>query len=216
MTEQVNDVTQVETTTEASSAENQTTETTQETSQDDSSDTSKTVPYERFAEVNSIKKQLQAEIDQLKAQVKSSVPAPQADPQRETIKQQLDPILKEMGYVSKAELEQQDADRKLDGEINKLADKYNGKDGRPKFERSKVLDYASKNLIGNLEVAYKAMNEASLMDWAIKQASGKTAGVKTEGSDGSGASTGVANSDLLNAAKRGDDDALSALIKRTL
>lgn len=213
MTEEVQDVQQAETTAEASSAENQTTETTQEVSQEDS----KYVPYDRFKEIVEAKNQLKAEIDQLKQQFKpSQQQTAQADPQRETIKQQLDPILKEMGYVSKAELEQQEADRKLESEIKGLESRYSGKDGRPKFEKSKVLDYAAKNLIGNLEVAYEHMNKAALMDWAIKQATGKTAGVKTEGSDGSGASTGVANSDLLNAAKRGDDDALAALIKRTL
>lgn len=223
MTEEVTDVTQVEETTEASSAENQTDETIQEGTQDDSESTSKTVPYERLQEVINSKNELKGEIDRLRAefaqiqQNKVEKPTDPPNPQEETIKQQLDKYLKELGYVSKQELEQKEADRQLEQSINTLANKYNGKDGKPKFEKAKVLEFAQQNLIGNLEVAYKQMHEAELIDFAVKQALGKTKGVKSESSDGSGSTQiGTTQSDLVHAAQEGDSDALSTLIKRAL
>lgn len=217
------DVTQVEETTEASSAENQTDETIQEETQDDSGSTSKTVPYERLQEVINSKNELKGEIDRLRAefakiqQNKVDSPTDPPNPQEETVKQQLNKYLKELGYVSKEELEQKEADRQLEQTIDSLSGKYNGKDGRPKFEKNKVLEYAQKNLIGNLEIAYKQMHEAELIDFAVKQALGKTKGVKSESSDGSGSTqVGTTQSDLLEAAKDGDSDAISTLIKRTL
>lgn len=218
------DVTQAETTAEASSAANKTVETTQETPQENSDSNPKTVPYERFSEVNNYKKELESKISALEAQIQSFKPATSekpTNPEEEVVKQQLDKYLKELGYVSKTELEQQErqkeADRQLENTISKLSSKYDGKDGRPKFDRSKVLSYAAENLIGNLEVAYKQMHEAELLDVAIKEALGKTKGVKTEVSDGSGkAGVSETDDDLLQAAKRGDSDALKTLIRRAI
>lgn len=220
MTDEVTDVTQAEPTAEAPSAENQTAETNQEATQDDSEATSKSVPYERFQEVNNIKNELKSEIDKLKAQVaqfpKAETPTAQPNPQEEQVKAQLDKYLKEMGYVSKAELEQKEADQKLVQTIDKLADKYNGQDGRPKFVKGKVLEFAQEHLIGDLETAYKAMHEAELLSHAVSVALGKTKGVKSESSDGSGSTqVGTTQSDLLSAAREGDKEALAALIKRT-
>lgn len=220
MNEDVQDVQQVEATTEASSAENQTSETTQETTQEDSSSTSKTVPYDRFQEVINSKNELKAEIDQIKSQIAQREPeaskAPE-NPQEEIIKKQLNTYLKDLGYVSKQELEQKEADRQLEQSIKDLEGRYNGKDGRPKFEKTKILEFANSKMIGDLEAAYKLMNEAALTDFAIKQALGKTKGVISEKSDGSGSSQiGSAQSDLLKAAQGGDEEAIDALIRRAL
>ena len=215
------DVQQVETTTEASSTEKQTVETTQDISQENSETTSKTVPYERFAEVNNSKNELKKEIDALKAQFgeiqAAKTPIAPPNPQEETIKKQLDAYLKDLGYVNKQELEQKEADQQLQNNIKSLSEKYNGKDGRPKFDKSKAIEFAQQHLIGDLEIAYKQMHEAELLDFAIKQAMGKTKAVKTETSDGSGsADFGTSSSDLMNAAARGDKDAMAALIKRAI
>jgi len=219
-----NDAQQAEETAETSSVENQTDETTQEETQDDSTQASeKSVPYDRFQEVINSKNELKKEIEALKQQfagiqqTKAENPAAPPDPQEAVIKQQLDKYLKDMGYVSRQELEQKEADRQLSQTIDSLSKKYNGQNGLPKFDRSKVLEYAQSNLIGNLEVAYKQMNEAAIIDNAIKQALGKSKGVKTETSDGSGsANVGTTQGDLIEAAQGGDKDALSTLIKRAL
>lgn len=222
MTNVSDDTTQAEETAEASSAENQTDETHQEESPQENSDQPvKTVPYERFKEVNSSKNELKKEIESLKSQLNEiqaeKTQSTPPNPQEEQIKQQLDHYLKELGYVSKKELEQVEADRELQNTIQELEKKYNGKDGRPKFSRDETIDFARKNLIGNLEIAYKQMHEAELMDYAIKKAMGKTKAVRSEKSDGSGsADVGTTQDDLYRSAVSGDEDALHTLIKRSI
>jgi hypothetical protein len=213
---QVEETSQAETTAEASSAETQTPETTPETAPaatPEDSKAVKAVPYERFSEVVKTKNQLEQEVRALRAQQTPVKDAPQED----AIKQQLDSYLRELGYVNKEELEAKEADKQLENDMKSLSDKYSGKDGRPKFERDKVLQYAADNLIGNLEIAYKQMHEAELLDYAIKQATGKLKPTKTEVSDGSGSTQiGATQDDLLRQAQSGDDEAMKTLIKRAL
>lgn len=214
MAEEAQDVQAVEETTETPSVE---TETTTEV---DSTEEAKTVPYDRFREVIESRKELENKIAELESKVSSfkpSTPSTPPNPQEEVVKQQLDKYLKELGYVSKAELEQKEADKQLSDTISTLESKYDGKNGLPKFERSKILRYAQDNLIGNLEIAYKQMNEAAIMDARIKEALGKTRGVKSEVSDGSGSSNiGTTDDDLKSAAMRGDRDAKMTLLKRII
>lgn len=214
MADEAQDVQTVEETTETPSVETET------TTSEESTEETKTVPYDRFREVIDSRKELEAKIAELESKVSTFTPKPAAappNPQEEAVKQQLDKYLKDLGYVNKAELEQKEADKQLSDTISSLESKYNGSNGLPKFERSKILKYAQDNLIGNLEIAYKQMNEAAIMDARIKEALGKTKGVKSEVSDGSGSSNvGTTDNDLKTAATRGDRDALKTLIKRTL
>ncbi|RMD73092.1 MAG: hypothetical protein D6822_00150 [Cyanobacteria bacterium J149] len=213
-------VNEVEETTAASPAENQTSETTQEETQGDSTE-SKAVPYDRFAEVVHTKKELEAKIAEMEARLAElqAARSPQAepDPQEEIVKQTLEKYLRDLGYVKKEELEQQEADRRLQETIRHLEKKYDGKNGLPKFKREEVIKFAQEHLIGDLEVAYKTMHEAEIIDAKIKQVLGKTKGVKTEASDGSGsANVGTTHSDLLQQVARGDENALRTLIKRVI
>lgn len=217
MTEETQDVQvestdQAETTAEASSAENKTEVATQEATPEKRQPT-KVVPYDRFESVVKTKQQLEAELAELRANRGTEQPSNQ----EQLIKQQLDKYLSDMGYVKKEVLEEKEADRKLEESIKSLSQKYDGKDGRPKFDREKALQYAADNLIGNLEVAYKQMHEAELLDYAIKQATGRIKPTKTEVSDGSGSSQiGETQNDLLSSAKAGDEDAMRTLIKRAI
>lgn len=209
---QVDSTEQAETTAEASSAENQTEVATQEATPEKRQPT-KVVPYDRFESVVKTKQQLEAELAELRANRGTEQPFNQ----EQVIKQQLDKYLSDMGYVKKEVLEEKEADRKLEESIKSLSQKYDGKDGRPKFDREKALQYAADNLIGNLEVAYKQMHEAELLDYAIKQATGRIKPTKTEVSDGSGSSQiGETQNDLLSSAKAGDEDAMRTLIKRAI
>jgi len=209
---QVESTDQAETTAEASSAENKTEVATQEATPEKRQPT-KVVPYDRFESVVKTKQQLEAELAELRANRATEQPSNQ----EQVIKQQLDKYLSDMGYVKKEVLEEKEADRQLEENIKSLSQKYDGKDGRPKFDREKALKYAADNLIGNLEVAYKQMHEAELLDYAIKQATGRIKPTKTEVSDGSGSSQiGETQNDLLSSAKAGDEDALRTLIKRAI
>lgn len=217
MTEETQDVQvestdQAETTAEAPSAENKTEVATQEATPEKRQPT-KVVPYDRFESVVKTKQQLEAEL----AELRTNRGTEQPSNQEQLIKQQLDKYLSDMGYVKKEVLEEKEADRKLEESIKSLSQKYDGKDGRPKFDREKALQYAADNLIGNLEVAYKQMHEAELLDYAIKQATGRIKPTRTEVSDGSGSSQiGETQNDLLSSAKAGDEDAMRTLIKRAI
>jgi hypothetical protein len=174
----------------------------------------KAVPYDRFAKVNEEAKRLREEVERYK----QSAPLDNnPELKKEQVKRELDGLLKELGYVSKQELEDKEYDKQLEHHIETLERKYNGQDGRPKFDRSKVIEYASQKVIGDLEVAYEQMYKAELMDVAIKQALGKTKPMMGEESDGSGSSqVGTTQDDLKKAAFSGDRDALRTLIKRTI
>ena len=99
--------------------------------------------------------------------------------------------LDKLGVITKEKLEQQRKqdreDAALEKEIDKAETKYDGKDGRPKFNRKEVLKFAQENGIFNVDIAYKAKHFGALQDWAIKQA-GKT---KKGISPSKGASSGA-------------------------
>lgn len=191
--------------------------TDEESSEDrSSSENAKTVPYERFAEVNKNKRELEKKIVELEQKAKTSTSsAPSTE--EEKIRQELDRYLKDLGYINKQELERIEQDKHLERELESLEGKYSGKDGRPKFNREDVLEYAASHLIGDPEVAYKTMYEKELLDIAIKQATGRTKPTRTETSDGSGSQeVGESQSDLRQAAQNGDRDAFKTLIKRSI
>ena len=200
-------------TAETPSVENETAETT-EVETPEESKVSKSVPYERFAEVNNNYKKLESRLAEIESKREETKVV---DPQEQVVKTQLDKYLKEMGYVSKEDLARQEADKALQNQVETLKSKYDGKDGKPKFKYEDVLDYAEKNLIGNLEIAYQQKHQAELIDFAVKTALGKTKGVKSEVSDGSGSQeVGTTQGDLREAALSGDSDAMKALIKRSI
>ena len=60
----------------------------------------------------------------------------------------------------------------LDRTFESLEKEIDGKDGRPKFDRKEIADYALKNGYDSLSptAVYKLKNEKELIDWHIKQA----------------------------------------------
>lgn len=216
MADEAQDVQTVEETTTTSSVDEKPSVETAESNQQAATDT---VPVEnRLAEYQRKYAKLENKLAEIEGKLKA--PTDQAvapDPKEEVVKQQLDKLLKDMGYVSKSDLEQKEADRQVAETMKSLESKYDGKNGLPKFDRSSVLEFAKENLIGNLEVAYKQMNEAAIMDARIKEALGKTRGVKSEVSDGSGSTNvGTTDDDLRSAAMQGDAEAKRLLIKRAI
>lgn len=211
-----NDVSEVVDTSTVSSTE---TETSTDVSEETPAGTGETkaksqyVPYERFEEVNSTLKQVKEELNQFKTQV---APKPQpADPQLEAVKEQL----KELGFVRKEDIDrdfkQREADKQVQDELSHLEETYNGSDGRPKFDRNKVIKFALEKQIGDLETAYEKLHKDAIINWHIEQAVSKSKGIKSEASDGSGVkNVGTTNEDLKSAIKSGDKDALRVLLKR--
>lgn len=223
-------------TTDASSAENQT-DVSQESQTDQSGSSedkkvSESVPYDRFAEVNSTNKvlkeereALRKELEEIKGRLDTFKAPQQPQSQQEIAQRQQEELVKrqlrEMGFVDQSEVEKRlqqiDEDRKLENRIQSLENKYSGKDGRPKFNRREILEYARDNQIGDIEAAYKLKNQDALIDYAIKQAQGKVKPVKSESSDGSGSqNAGTTNDDLISAARKGDKSSLLSFIKRQM
>lgn len=220
------DVNNVDETTTLESSPNE--ETPVEASQDENPQESKTVPYERFAEVNETAKQTKAEIEALKAEIAqmrtgTSQEAPKSDesPEVREAKKQLESLFeqfaKERGFVSQAELRQKEQDQQLKSELKSLEDRYNGKDGRPAFKQKDIIKFAYEKGISDPEVAYKVKYEKELDNWKIEQALTKTRGVATESSNGSGsANAGTTDDDLKKASLAGNQDAHIAYLKRLM
>lgn len=188
----------------------------------------KTVPYDRFKEVNEGFRQTQQELADIKARLalQPSPVQPQQPvaPEVAQAKQQLAQMMKEAGFVSKEEMQEQQAQQQavaaVGTEHSRLAGKYAGTDGLPKYDAKAVQDYAIKmgfTKPEHLEIAYKQMNEAAVMEARINKAMQQTRGIQTETSNGTGsANTGVSNDDLQKAAQEGDKNAVHLLLKRRL
>lgn len=201
-------------TTDTSSSVDETDQKTGESSsaEDTKGTDSQHVPYDRFREANEKAKEWEAKYRELEG--KAKVPE-EVNPQKEQVKEALKPILEELGYVSKEELERIEEDKQVQSELSQLEAKYDGSDGRPKFKRDDVVRYAIENKIGSVEAAYKMLHEKELINWSIKQAQTKSKGIKTETSDGSGsAEAGTTNDDLKAAIAKGDKTALRTFLKR--
>lgn len=176
----------------------------------------KPVPYERFHTVNErLKKESEskAELERKLKEYEERL-QPQ-DPRIDEVKQ----TLKQLGYVTRedveAEMKREREDAQLNLELSRLENKHNGKDGLPKFDRQAVIDWALSNGVASPEAAYKLMHQDKIIDWHVKNAVGKTGGVKSEKSDGSGSTqAGVTDSDLKSAAMQGDKGALHTYLKR--
>lgn len=180
-------------------------------------DAEQTVPYSRFKAVNEQARkaaEYEKRVQELEAQLKTNQQP--SDPNADKVKEQL----KALGFVSQEEidqrLKQQREDERLEQKLSQLEKDLSGKDGRPKFDRDQVIEYALARGISDVEVAYKVMHEKELTDWHVKQALSKSGSVKSEASDGSGSSqVGTTNEDLREAVKRGDRASLLTLLKRT-
>jgi hypothetical protein len=189
----------------------------------------KTVPYDRFAEVNEKfrnteleKAQLQGRLEALE-KMQQQLPkteqpavAPEVAAAKEQLKELLKEVAPELGYVSKEELRRRDAEASFKAEVVTLKEKYSGKDGRPAFDEKEALDYAVKNNL-TLERAFKEMHETELINWQVQQAIAKSRGIQTENSNSTGSQqVGTTDQDLMTAAARGDREAQKIFAKRIL
>jgi hypothetical protein len=188
-------------------------EDTQTTDKNTQTETKEVPEQNRWAEKARKAEMRAKELEAKLAKVEQSTQP--SDPQSQAVKEQL----RQMGFITKeeqdAELRRRDEDARVQGELSNLEREFDGKDGRPKFDRQEVIDFALDHQIGDLEAAYWKLHRAELIDWHIKTASSKTRGIKTEASDGSGSSeAGVTDSDLKDAIAKGSQSALRTYLKR--
>lgn len=93
-----------------------------------------------------------------------------------------------------------------------LANKYNGENGLPKFDKKELLEYAREEGFGenvDLEKVYKLKYEADISDHKAKNVLMKNKGVIT--ADGTAISTETAKEQLANAKSQKDIDAIMGL-----
>jgi hypothetical protein len=182
------------------------------------------VPYSRFKEVNDKMKTYETRFkeyeDRLTQMGQTNKPVTPEDQQAEAVKQ----TLKNYGFLSKDEFDKAlnereqrlREDAQVQQELSRLETRYDGKNGLPKFDRRKVVEFAIDRRIADPEVAYKTLYEKEYLNWHIQNAANKSQGVKTETSDGSGGKPGGASTkDLYEAATKGDNTAFDTLIKRS-
>lgn len=77
--------------------------------------------------------------------------------------------LKEIGVTFREDLDREKAAQRVTSERQQLEAKYDGADGKPKFEFDKCLEFAVQHKLPNLEIAYKELNEEKLDEWKLKQ-----------------------------------------------
>ena len=106
------------------------------------------------------------------------VPAPQATPQDTTTK---DPKVKEAVSFLKSEgkfVDEDYVEKRLrtiqdrmiaDSEHQRLENLYDGEDGRPKYDRLKIEEYARKTGVWNFPAAYDQLYKDELFDWTVKK-----------------------------------------------
>ena len=92
--------------------------------------------------------------------------------------------LSKLGFVHRDEQIRKEEDSILENNLQKLTEIYSGKDGRPKFDREKVLDFCIQNGVSNPEYGYKLMNYDNLREYELRQA--KSAPVAPPSSGGEG------------------------------
>jgi len=169
----------------------------------------KYVPYDRFQ--REVEKRRQAEANQSQeAPTPTDGPDPTAlDSDQEAA---LDKWMTDKGYVKKEAVESLEDRRIIDSTHNSLETKYAGQDGRPKYDRAKVEGFMASNGVYDPEVAYKALNEPELTDYAIKQALKNPSAYSAKPSRPAAPNVGPTEQELIAEAERTKD--WTTIIKR--
>lgn len=113
-------------------------------------------------------------VAELETKATEKVPTPPAPPESTPEAQKVIQQLEALGFTRKGavdeKIKQIESKIELNAEHIKLGNDYDGSDGRPKYEKGKVESYMRDHAVYDPEVAYKAMNEAELLDWNLKKA----------------------------------------------
>ena len=174
----------------------------------------KSIPYDRFAEVNEKAKKYEAELTELKAQQEESKRLASMTPDEQAQQQQLEvakETLKKLGFVTKEEQQKMAQEEKAANmfisECNRLEGKYDGSDGMPKFvatETAAYMDELAKTgqFISDPETAYKLKNLDQIAEAKAKQQRSSTYSEKQQG--GMNQVNDTRSSELEAATRTGD------------
>lgn len=150
-----------------------------------------TDPSSEESESNVNKKSAEARINELISQVKRQEelitdlqkktapppPPPRKNEELDEEAKKASEYLRNLGFVTEDKLKestQSIQDRyMLDSEHMRLEGRYDGSDGRPKYDRQKIEEFMRKRGIYDLEAAYDTLYKTELLDWEIKQLESK-------------------------------------------
>lgn len=140
--------------------------------------------YPEFTKKSQLVKDYEAKIKDLETQASQAQQKVRLDPTDEVAVKEakeaarnlgilLKDDLAEMGIVTKSDFrnyynEVREAEKLLDN-MRTLETKYDGKDGRPRFDTESLLEYMTETGIQNPEVAYKIKHEEDLSTWKEQQ-----------------------------------------------
>jgi hypothetical protein len=123
---------------------------------------------------------LTQQLAELEAQLKSIKEQPQTDySDPETVE-----YLRKLGFVQHSELSQKEEDQELAYTLQELEKVYDGKDGRPRFDRTAVIEFCLNNGISSPEGGYKLMNWDALKEWELRRAKTAPAAPPSFGGEG--------------------------------
>jgi hypothetical protein len=171
------------------------TEITEEAVQDSTKAISeaKSIPYDRFTEVNEKAKKYEAELAELRAKQQEAERLANLTPDEKYQQEQLEvakETLKKLGFVTKEEQEamakEQKAANMFISECNRLEGKHDGSDGMPKFVATEIAEYmdelASKGqYVSDPETAYKLKHLDQIAEIKAKQQRSSTFSEKQQG-----------------------------------
>lgn len=142
---------------------------------EDSSDASKRSAQARIDELTGRLKEQEKELKELKTKVPEKTPMPPVNnPEASPEAQRVIAQLESLGFTRKdtvdKELRTIEERIELNAEHLKLSNEFDGSDGRPKYDKTKIESFMRDRGIYDPEAAYKIMNEAELLDWNLKKA----------------------------------------------
>lgn len=140
----------------------------------------KSVPYDRFREVNERAKELEQKMAQIEAERLEKEQMANLSPEQQVQEEQArkaKEALRKLGVVTQEDMQQiqrQEAAKNMFiSEMNRLESKYDGKDGLPKAEPQKIAEFMDEqmqkgNHISDPETAYKLMHMDAIIDAKAK------------------------------------------------
>lgn len=141
-------------------------------------------PTKSSEEISEIKGQLKTITEHLEkiGELPPTEPEPKKEEEEEEdyAKRQKE-YFKKMGFMTKEDIDEAKKETakeiKFDNRVAELEKRYDGEDGRPKFDKKAVAEYAEKHeLYADPEIVYEQMHKKELIDWHIKKANEKGKG----------------------------------------
>lgn len=144
---------------------------------EDKADKEIKIPKSRLDEESAKRKQDRAEFEAKIADLNSKIEMlSSTQPTREVLDTEtemalnkLTPLLKQKGFLTKEEQEEEYRARKYAEEMKQLSTELNGDDGRPVFDPVAVANWGKSHNVFDLRIAYEQMNKTELRDWEDKQ-----------------------------------------------